>query len=193
MTSLKNVFDLLGINPEFLRDDEGQDEDFEAYDHDDETMNETDQSESQAPERVIRREKTEKKLPAIISHSRYGRPRRPPQASTKRSPFIDEDDLDDTSSISLEESSLNCHYCPKSYAHAKARNKHMLAEHLAQCKADGNIFPCSVCPAIFVSKLGREKHVKRIHPLKVLPNGDDDNGFRCPFPHENDEVVRLSK
>ena len=120
-----------------------------------------------------------KKIPAIISHSSYGRPRR----STKRllNDNSDEDvtavddplDQDDNSTTSL-----CCPYCTKTYAHIKARNKHMISDHMEQCKEDNSFFPCEMCSALFVSNLGREKHIKRMHPIRIKV---DTNAFDCPF------------
>lgn len=99
----------------------------------------------------------------------------------------DEDDaVDDTIEPVPEHISgdpLSCSYCSKKYSHTKARNKHMINEHLDLCKKDGLCHPCSACPALFVSLAGREKHVKRMHPgpTDTLPN---TSGFKCPFCEE---------
>ena len=75
--------------------------------------------------------------------------------------------------------SLSCRYCPKTYAQIKARNKHMIGEHLEECKRDNAYYPCDSCSAIFVSSLGKEKHFKRIHPVRTKV--DASNTIYCPF------------
>ena len=68
--------------------------------------------------------------------------------------------------------------CSKTYAQIKARNRHMLNDHTENCKRDDAYYPCDTCSAIFVSILGREKHVKRMHPVRTNIEG---NTFSCPF------------
>ena len=75
--------------------------------------------------------------------------------------------------------SLSCRYCSKTYAQIKARNKHMIGEHLEECKRDDAYYPCDSCSAIFVSSLGKEKHFKRIHPVRTKV--DASNTIYCPF------------
>ena len=114
-----------------------------------------------------------KKIPSIISHSRYGRPRR----GAKK---IQVDNDDDTTEE--EDQSLSCPFCGRPYAHIKARNKHMVNDHLKECKEEGCYFPCESCSGIFVSMLGKDKHVKRIHPQTFTAKVSDD-AILCPFNH----------
>ncbi|TRY68582.1 hypothetical protein TCAL_04692 [Tigriopus californicus] len=60
--------------------------------------------------------------------------------------------------------SNQCHFCPKRYRQVKARNTHMLADHLDQCKENGLFFKCHHCDMSFTSVDGRVKHENRTHP-----------------------------
>ena len=131
-----------------------------------------------------------KKVPSILSKSSQASSDLWEDESTHLEEYYDgdgdDDALDDTSEPVPEQISsdpLSCSYCSKKYSHTKARNKHMINEHLDLCKKDGLCHPCSACPALFVSLAGREKHVKRMHPgpTDTLP---DISGFKCPFCEE---------
>ena len=132
--------------------------------------------------------KTSKKtVPKIISHSRYGRQR-------KVVPFEDhvEDIICSESEKEDQSESDNlqaCRYCSKVYHHVKARNKHMITDHLDQCTRDGIIFPCASCSAVFVSELGREKHCRTIHKNKPTTRPEL---FKCPFDHLSPQKTTAS-
>ena len=119
-----------------------------------------------------------KKIPSIISSSSYGRPRRLPKRLSSIDNTDDENDVTDEVDDKDSVSSLSCPYCSKTYAQIKARNRHMLNDHTENCKRDDAYYPCDTCSAIFVSILGREKHVKRMHPVRINIQG---NSFSCPF------------
>jgi len=66
--------------------------------------------------------------------------------------------------------SLKCKFCSAKYYHIKARNKHMLSEHLELCKRAGLFFSCGSCGALFTSHMGRAKHILRLHPTAKPPD-----------------------
>lgn len=118
-----------------------------------------------------------KRVPSIISRS--------------RNDFSDCEDNDFLIEEGESSAALSCPYCSKVYSHLKARNKHMISEHLKECKKDNAYFPCSICPAIFVSLLGKDKHSKRMHPSQIPI---DSGLIPCPFPHyDNLETYAFAK
>ena len=137
-----------------------------------------------------------KKVPTIISHSSYGRPRKLNKAlledfETEENLDLNEDTFEDTTfdNDSLDRS-FPCPYCSKSLTNMKAKHRHMLSEHVDRCKEDSVFFECSVCKATFVSNLGREKHMNRMHPTKVeVPV----NLIICPFDHQSGEIEGFEK
>ena len=42
--------------------------------------------------------------------------------------------------------SFPCAFCSRTYSHVKAKNKHMLSEHAAECEERGMHFKCVQCP-----------------------------------------------
>ena len=80
---------------------------------------------------------------------------------------------------------LLCKYCDRRYHHLKARNKHMISEHLEKCQKDGLVFRCELCGTNFVSAIGKSKHMKRVHNQKDSdsPGANEEKHFlhHCPF------------
>ena len=124
-----------------------------------------------------------KRVPKIIAHSRYGRKRKIVQFEAPPSKMSSDSD----SAADETDNRLPCKYCPKVYNHIKARNKHMIAEHLEQCIQDGSAFKCSTCSAMFVSALGLEKHRKTMHKEPLKKTANQDSTLKCPFHHETDD------
>ena len=121
---------------------------------------------------------TKKTVPKIISHSRYGRQRKViPTEDQAEGIFFSGSEKEDQSEI---DDLHACRYCSKVYHHVKARNKHMITDHLDQCTQDGIIYPCPSCSAVFVSELGREKHCRTMHNTKPTTRPEL---FKCPFDH----------
>ena len=145
--------------------------------------------------KIPKKSPNKKKLPSIISRKPKNIKAKspPPVPIRKNIEVVDEDpgDLNVDFNINLTENPLKCAYCSKVYSHTKARNKHMISEHLDQCKNDGLCYSCHVCSALFVSLSGREKHIKRMHPFNnaeenIVSNG----GYPCPFyPCTNNKVL----
>ena len=86
---------------------------------------------------------------------------------------------------------LLCKYCDRRYHHLKARNKHMISEHLDKCQKDGIVFQCELCGTNFVSAIGKSKHMKRVHNQKdsdtlAAKNEEKDFLHHCPFEGRND-------
>ena len=103
----------------------------------------------------------------------------------------------DESAAAIAVESFPCAFCSRTYSHVKAKNKHMLAEHSAECEERGMHFKCDQCPQarkwdcvlqlgfseaafsilivvllifqVFVSASGRVKHVMRVHNSRVIP------------------------
>ena len=46
----------------------------------------------------------------------------------------------------LEPESFPCAFCCRTYAHVKAKNRHMLVEHPGKCEESGMYFKCNECP-----------------------------------------------
>ena len=171
--SLLNVFHQFGIKNEEV---------FESFIH---------------STKIPNKKSPKKKLPTIISRKSKNMkgkttPPVPIRKNTIEVEKVDDDgnndpgeelnDFNSTTNIDLTENPLKCAYCSKVYSHTKARNKHMISEHLDQCKNDGLCYSCHVCSALFVSLSGREKHMKRMHP--VFNNEENIvsiGGYPCPF------------
>ena len=86
---------------------------------------------------------------------------------------------------------LNCKYCDRRYHHLKARNKHMISEHIERCRKDGYVFQCELCSTNFVSAIGKLKHMRRVHNRSEEDlRGDEGEEKRdclnhCPFEDDN--------
>ena len=94
---------------------------------------------------------------------------------------------------------LLCKYCDKRYHHIKARNKHMISEHLNQCEKDGYVHRCEECGTNFVSALGKSKHMKRVHNQNIndqddreYDNGGKDNFILCPFEEKGNDKQQFT-
>ena len=134
-----------------------------------------------------------KKMPSIISRKPKKIKAKPPPPPVPIRNIIEvEDDPGEQNDfhIDLTENPLKCAYCSKVYSHTKARNKHMISEHLDQCKNDGLCYSCHVCCALFVSLSGREKHIKRMHPFHNEENIVSD-GYPCPFHPCTNEILHF--
>ena len=86
---------------------------------------------------------------------------------------------------------LLCKYCDRRYHHLKARNKHMISEHLERCQKDGIVFQCEICGTNFVSAIGKSKHMKRVHnqrdsDVEAAGNKEKDFLHHCPFEGTDD-------
>ena len=166
-----------------------------------------------------------KKEPRILSYSSFGRARKPTaklesddgssssNLSDDDSEEYDPDNRDLKISLEVKEpisttkkpferqvvgsGSLKCDFCPRTYHHVKAKNKHMLLDHKAACRSRGMYFPCKRCDMIFTSVTGRDKHVVRIHSNDLLEDSDpsaataeqipDLDWIKCPFSHPSGE------
>ena len=144
--------------------------------------------------KIPNKKSPKKKLPTIISRkpkNMKGKTTPLPTIQIRKSTVEEVDDSSNdpgeelnnfNTNIDLTENPLKCAYCSKIYSHTKARNKHMISEHLDQCKNDGLCYSCHVCSALFVSLSGREKHIKRMHPVfNNEENTVSNGGYPCPF------------
>eukprot|EP00095_Tigriopus_kingsejongensis_P007103 snap_masked-scaffold130_size324016-processed-gene-1.6 protein:Tk07103 transcript:snap_masked-scaffold130_size324016-processed-gene-1.6-mRNA-1 annotation:"zinc finger protein 26-like" len=131
----------------------------------------------------------------------------------KKTPSLDISDdetLDQSDFLPLTHHSegLGCHrcnFCPKKYRQVKARNKHMLSEHMDQCKAQGLFYKCHHCQMSFTSVGGRIKHERTAHQGSTTPmisedtdenkyhnlvdNPDGSFKVRCIFEEEDETVL----
>ena len=91
---------------------------------------------------------------------------------------------------------LLCKYCDRRYHHLKARNKHMISEHLDRCQKDGHVFKCELCGTNFVSAIGKSKHMKRVHGQKEESSRDNAGHEKellnhCPFEDGGKSVLHF--
>lgn len=88
--------------------------------------------------------------------------------------------------------SNQCQFCSKKYRQVKARNTHMLSEHLEQCKKNGLFFKCHHCDMSFTSVDGRLKHENRTHPTSRSNPVEHGSHFEEPMANRFDNIRQLA-
>ena len=60
--------------------------------------------------------------------------------------LVEEASPERKSALTSEPEIFPCAFCPRTYAHIKAKNRHMLVEHAEECEESGMYFKCDLCP-----------------------------------------------